>query len=163
MKSLKGTNIPIFDNPSPVARRTISSLASAGHGRSVPERELVESARRLIRARVEISKHIPQRVLKDAAWDILLELFVNGEEGGIVHIKKLILACGMTSTSAMRLIDRLDDAGLIARLPDPLDHRRVIVSLSERGRRAMVALLHGISETPDQDISHRPIPFAPRR
>lgn len=124
----------------------------------------MDRARQLMRARMEMNKHIPPGLLKDSAWDILLELFVNGEEGGIVYIKQLVLACYTTPTSAMRLIDRLDDAGLIERMPDPLDHRRVIVSLSERGRTAMVALLREFAERPDEGGSRKePTPFTPRR
>jgi len=41
----------------------------------------------------------------------------------------------------MRLIDRLEAADLIERVPDTVDHRRVIVHLSRRGRSAMEAML----------------------
>jgi len=164
MKHSKISIEPDSAAPSPTSRRTVESLARAAQGRSVEERELVDCARQLIRARREMNKHIPAGLLKDDAWDILLELFVNGEEGGIVYVKQIMLACGVTSTSAVRLIDRLEEGALIARVPDPLDHRRVIVSLSERGRQAMTALLRKIVEQPDDgEVAAGPTPFAPRR
>lgn len=128
------------------------------------ERQLVEHARRFIRARKTIGDVIPPNLVKDAAWDILLELFVNGEEGGIVYVKHLMLACNTTPTSAMRLIDRLEDAGLIERRTDQLDQRRVIVNLSDRGREAMIALLRSVSDQPDcKQVPAAPRSFSPRR
>lgn len=139
-------------------------MARAGCGRTVHERKLVDCARQVIRARREVDKHIPPGLMKDSAWDILLELFINGEEGGIVYVKQLMLACGTTATSAMRLIDRLETAELIAREPDPLDHRRVIVSLSERGRKAMIAILRKATGRPDRsETPNPPTSFKPRR
>ncbi len=163
MKSSKTRIIPLHAGPSPTSQRTVESLAQAGQGRTIFERELVDCARRLIRLRREVDKHMPPGLVKDFAWDILLELFVNGEEGGIVYVKQLMLVSGTTATSAMRLIDRLEDEALIERLPDPLDHRRVIVSLSERGRTAMVTLLRKILEKPhESDAAAQPKPFVPR-
>lgn len=102
--------------------------------------------------------------MKDSIWDILLELFVNGEEGGIVYVKQLILACGIPPASAMRLIDRLEDGNLLSRVPDPLDHRRVIVSLSEHARSAMMAMLRKMSAQHDEEeVQSRPAAFVARR
>lgn len=163
MESSKNRIVPLPAGPSPTSQRTVESLAQAGHGRTVFERELVDCARRLIRLRKEVDKHIPPGLVKDFAWDILLELFVNGEEGGIVYVKQLMLVSGTTPTSAMRLIDRLEDEALIERQPDPLDHRRVIVGLSDRGRSAMVTLLRKILEQPhESDAAAQPRPFVPR-
>ncbi|RXZ64669.1 MarR family winged helix-turn-helix transcriptional regulator [Pelagerythrobacter rhizovicinus] len=164
MKSSRSAKAAIPVQPSPVAQRTVESLARAGEGKTVFERELVECARRLISLRKEVDKHIPPGLVKDFAWDILLELFINGEEGGIVYVKQLMLASGATPTSAMRLIDRLEDEELIERAPDPLDHRRVIVGLSERGRNAMIALLRKVLQQADPDnLTARPMPYKPRR
>lgn len=163
MKSSKSRIIPLHADRSPTSQRTVESLAQAGQGRTLFERELVDCARRLIRLRKEVDKHIPPGLVKDFAWDILLELFVNGEEGGIVYVKQLMLVSGTTPTSAMRLIDRLEEETLIERSPDPLDHRRVIVGLSDRGRSAMVTLLRKILEKPgESDAETRPSPFVPR-
>lgn len=163
MRSSKDRIIPLPADPSPSSRRTVESLAQAGHGRTILERELVDCARRLIRLRKEMDQHIPPGLVKDYAWDILLELFVNGEEGGIVYVKQLMLVSSITPTSAMRLIDRLEDEALIERQPDPLDHRRVIVGLSDRGRSAMVTLLRKILEQPaESDTAAQPKPFVPR-
>ena len=43
--------------------------------------------------------------------------------------------------SAVELVDRLADAGLVRRLPDPSDGRRSVVTLTQQAER----LLHGLS------------------
>ncbi|WP_037307289.1 MarR family winged helix-turn-helix transcriptional regulator [Amycolatopsis orientalis] len=57
----------------------------------------------------------------------LLELEAEPLSTG--EIAKLI---GLTSGSATRLVDRLEKAGFIARVPDPLDRRKALVSLAAR-------------------------------
>ena len=92
----------------------------------------------------------------------MLVMFINDEEGGILSVKQLIVASGDSPASAMRRIDRLEDVGLVLRIQDSLDHRRVIVRLSEFGRDAMLALLKDVFDE-DQDVgspspvSHRPM------
>ncbi|WP_150115360.1 hypothetical protein [Pelagerythrobacter marensis] len=148
---------------SPTSRRAVENLALAGVGRSLEERRLVEVARRFIKLRKRMGEFIPKNLVKDWAWDIFLELFVNGEEGGIVYVKHLMLTCNTTPTSAMRLIDRIEDAGLIERSTDYLDQRRVIIKLSDRGREAMIAILRDASAWADRDIAaDAPRPFTPR-
>ena len=133
--------------------RKIASLADSlspsieGVLTSAADRSLlVERARHLIRIRTQLEAFIPQGLIKDWAWDMLLELFIHAEEGNLVYVKQLILASGVSATAAMRLIDRLEEAELIRRLADPLDSRRVIVTLSDRGWDAMVVLLRSLFE-----------------
>lgn len=112
-------------------------------------RQLAAQARQLLRTRAEMAAYIPPGLIKDWAWDMLLELFVHTEEGTFVYVKQLILASGVSPPAAMRLIDRLEEAELIGRLADPLDSRRVIVTLSERGWEAMATLLRRICDLQD--------------
>ena len=116
------------------------------HGGSGDAQHLIDGARRLIRARKAMAAYIPPGLIKDWAWNMLLELFVNSEAGTLVYVKQLILASGASPPSAMRLIDRLEEANIIRRLSDPMDSRRVIVTLSERGREAMLTLLRSLFE-----------------
>ncbi|USA38515.1 MarR family winged helix-turn-helix transcriptional regulator [Pelagerythrobacter marinus] len=151
---------------SPTARRTLRSLSGSGREQPPVDGELLELARRIMKARSRIGDFVPHNLLKDWAWDILFELFVNGEEGGIVYVKHLMLSCNTTPTSAMRIIDRLDDANLLRREVDELDHRRVIVSLTPHGRKFILALLETIGERDEEESGHRgnlaPRPYRPR-
>lgn len=134
----------------PSVQRTVEALSRAAtRAGSVAEKQLVEGARQLLRARLKMADIAPKGLLRDSAWDMILELFINGEEGGILYVKQLMLMSGESSTAAMRRIDRLEEAGFIERFPDPLDRRRVIVQLKDVGRTAMLAMLQHAFE-PDK-------------
>lgn len=125
----------------PAASRAVTAMSSAARRAGSPaEMQLVDHARCLLRARTKMARVAPG-LLRDPAWDMMLCLFINGEEGGILYVKQLILSTGESATAALRHIDRLEEAGFIERLSDPLDRRRVIVRLSESGRAAMFAML----------------------
>lgn len=131
----------------PSVLRTVEALSrAAARAGSVAEKQLVEGARQLLRARLKMARIAPKGLLRDSAWDMMLELFINGEEGGILYVKQLMLMSGESSTAAMRRIDRLEEAGFIERYPDPLDGRRVIVQLKDVGRTAMLAMLQHVFE-----------------
>ena len=103
----------------------------------------------------------PKNLMRDSAWDMMLVMFINDEEGGILYVKQLIGVSRDTPASAIRRIDRLEDAGLVERLPDTLDHRRVIVRLSELGRETMLSMLRDVfstdEESPLMPVSHQPL------
>ena len=131
----------------PSVVRTVEALSrAAARTGSVAEKQLVEGARQLLRARLKMARIAPKGLLRDSPWDMMLELFINGEEGGILYVKQLMLMSGESSTAAMRRIDRLEEAGFIERFPDPLDGRRVIVQLKDVGRTAMLAMLQHVFE-----------------
>jgi DNA-binding MarR family transcriptional regulator len=153
---------------SPARLRTVEGLARSAKGRSLEERQLVECARGLIKARIEVAKHAPPGLFKDTAWDVMLELFVRSEEGGIVYVKQLAIASGQPTASAMRLLDRLEAADMLHRIRDRLDHRRVIVTLAPGGRKMMQAMLRQIADhrpaavVSAETSSAAPVPFVPR-
>ena len=66
----------------------------------------------------------------EPAWDMLVELFIAHCEGAKVPTGALGIGSGLSSSSAQRLVQRLDDAQLVVRAPDPDDARRHFVSLS---------------------------------
>jgi DNA-binding MarR family transcriptional regulator len=145
--------------------RTVDMFARAARDRTLEEHQLVECARSMMKARAEVAKLAPTGLFRDAAWDVMLELFVRVEEGGIVYVKQLAIASGQSTASAMRLLDRLESAGMLARVRDSLDQRRVIVTLAERGRELMKTMLRKIAVSRprnDEAAAGAPVPFIPR-
>lgn len=142
--------------------RTVRSLAAAAKGRTVEERQLTDCARQLLHARKKIAALAPKGLFRDSAWDMMLELFISTEEGGIVYVKQMMLASGESAAAAMRRIDRLDKAEFLDRVPDMLDQRRVIVRLTERGRTAMLAMLKHVYD-PMAPSAAVPASFKPQR
>lgn len=102
---------------------------------------LLARARQARRLRATMSAFLPQDLLVDPAWDMMIDLFIAAATGERLHVKDLILMSGESAASAMRRINRLQEAALLARDPDPTDHRRVHVGLTARGQSAMAAML----------------------
>lgn len=71
----------------------------------------------------------------------MLELFIVAEEQRTMCVKEAIAVLGETPTSSLRRIEGLKEAGLVIRSYDPIDHRRVLVTLSAHGRTAMISFL----------------------
>ena len=140
------------------------SMAKRGNG-TKPSRSLVALARQTQQARINCSQHFPKHVFRYAAWDIMLELFIVAEEGRNMCVKETMAVSGESATSTMRRIEGLEEARLVARRYDPIDHRRVIVELSENGRQAMIAFLVHLFEAgeaaSEQGGTTKPVSFIP--
>lgn len=102
-------------------------------------------ARRVLEARRKLGALSPGDLLRDTAWDMMLELFIARQTGRRLCVKELTLLCGESPAGAVRRIDRLQAAGLACRSVDPRDHRRVFVELSDRGFEAMHAMLDDLA------------------
>lgn len=98
--------------------------------------------RQTIRARRMRETFLGKTLFEDPAWDMLLDLFAARLERNRVSVSSLCIAAAVPSTTALRWIGRLTEAGLLERHPDPADRRRAFLALSaraERGMRAYVA------------------------
>lgn len=109
-----------------------------------PQLALIDFARQTQAMRAKVAKIFPRDIFRDSAWDMMLELFVAARERRSVCVKQLVLISGETPTSALRRIDRLEEAGLLLRRTDPADHRRVMIELAPKGDEAMCAMLRNL-------------------
>lgn len=123
---------------------TAEALARLGTPSTGTPRTLLDMARQTQAMRATVAAFFPRDIFRDSAWDMMLEMFVAGEEGRALCVKQVILVSGETSTSALRRIDRLEAAGLMARRVDPMDHRRVSLTLTVKGHDAMAAMLRSL-------------------
>jgi hypothetical protein len=116
-------------NPGPaeVATLTASQLLAAAHG--------------LWSARGVRDRIFGRDLFPNPAWNILLDLFIAGEEGRSVTIKSACAAAGVPQSTALRYIAHLIEVRLAARQQHPSDARSAHLRLSERGRRQMVTYL----------------------
>jgi len=112
------------------------------------DRRLIEGARKMVKARAQTAHLFPKGVIRDGAWDILLTLLIEGEEGRATNVKQLIAASRDTVGGVMRRIEGLEEARFLTRSSDPSDQRRVIVRLTDRGRTALVGMLVHIFDDP---------------
>jgi len=124
---------------------------------------LLARARQARQLRARMSLFLPRDLLVDPAWDMMIDLFVAAGTGERLFVKDLTLMSGESTTSAMRRIDRLQEAGLLSRHPDPTDHRRVRVRLTGKGYTAMAAMLDHLFDRGAGDAAPAVAPksFAP--
>jgi len=97
--------------------------------------------RALVAARADRDAIFQAGLFSDPAWDMLLDLAVAEATGRPISVTSLCIASGVPTTTALRRIDDLKDAGLIDRLPDPRDRRRILVELTVQGRDRMEAFV----------------------
>lgn len=107
---------------------------------------LVESARQMMHFRRELEKYFPKFTFHDEAWDVLLELFVSTAQGEELCVKQVLFSTGMPATSAMRLLERLEGAGLIFKSRSIQDRRQTLVSFTEEGIDSTSSMLDTFSQ-----------------
>lgn len=103
--------------------------------------------RRMLRLRRERDRYFPAEIFADPAWDMLLDLTAAQLEGRLVPVSSLCIAAAVPTTTALRWVRSLTEAGLLERQIDPADARRSHVRLSDDASSAMLSYLRVFSET----------------
>lgn len=67
----------------------------------------------------------------EPAWDMIVDLFIASEEGIRVSVSSLCIASAGPMTTALRWISILENDGIIFRVADENDARRVFLFLSD--------------------------------
>lgn len=120
---------------SSLARQTVETEPEAQSASTVfPQRNYPEVPLRtvntIIRGRNQRTRYFPEDLFADPAWDILLDLLEAEIANRRVSVSSACLAAGVPATTGLRYLKILEGRGLVTRLPDPLDGRRVYVELA---------------------------------
>ncbi len=108
---------------SPVA---VSSFAGEqGLGRAKAARCILAERRRRERA-------FGSELFADPAWDMILDLYAAHYEGVPVSISSLCIAAAVPSTTALRWIKSMTERGILSRIADEKDGRRIYIRLEDR-------------------------------
>ncbi|MEA3537707.1 MAG: winged helix DNA-binding protein [Pseudomonadota bacterium] len=99
--------------------------------------ETARSIREIIRKRQARKQFFPAELFADPAWDIMLDLAAARLEGKQVSVSSLCIAADVPTTTALRWIKGMTDAGMLARRSDPEDGRRSFIDLSDKAAEAM--------------------------
>ena len=65
----------------------------------------------------------------DPAWEMLVDLFIHECRGKELSISSLCVTPSIPMSSALRLVQKLCDAGIVRRVSDPFDGRRSVIKL----------------------------------
>jgi DNA-binding MarR family transcriptional regulator len=112
--------------------------------RSRPNHSTGDVLRLLLEVRRLQNRHFPTNFFAGPAWDMLLDLMDARQAGRPVSVSSLGAGVDTSATSALRWIGVLQEAGLVRRIPDPEDRRRVLVELTEEGCHRMEVYLKAV-------------------
>lgn len=106
-----------------------------------PRQTVVDAGliRDIIRARRLRDELFGGGLFADPAWDMLLDLMAARIERREVAVSSLCIAAAVPATTALRWIKQLTEAGLLRRVADPDDGRRVFIELTGQAAAAMEA------------------------
>ena len=124
---------PVFHASADDVRRKPASRSIAARGGSAE----VKWLRDLQRARARRGEFMNPRLFADPAWDMLIELYACELAQRRTTVTDLTVASGVPQTTALRWISALQKDGLVVRRNDPLDGRRIFISLTEKGSNAL--------------------------
>lgn len=107
--------------------------------------DLIARARAIMASRKARRKYFPSDLFHEPAWEMLMALFIIYEGEHTMNVKQLVSCSDAPATTSQRWIDHLHKSGLIDRVTDTIDRRRIDISLSERGHDAMVKYLKDVT------------------
>lgn len=103
--------------------------------------EIERRVRTILRLRRRREALFGSDLFGEPAWDMLLELYATELAGRSESVTGLCCASGAPATTALRWVRVLENAGWMSRNADPLDGRRVFLSLTAKARAAMEGFL----------------------
>ncbi len=113
------------------------TMIEDGAGPAKPPASPPDYLKALVAARADREAIFEAGLFSDPAWEMLLDLAFAEATGRSISVTSLCLASGASTTTALRRIDDLQEAGLLERQPDPADRRRILVTMTSRGREKM--------------------------
>jgi len=105
--------------------------------RAEPAKLSSADVRAAIRLRRLRDRFFDGELFADPVWDMLLDLTAARMERLRVAVSSLCIASAVPPTTALRWIKTMTDLGLIVRVDDPHDGRRVFIELSETAAKGM--------------------------
>lgn len=119
------------------ALRLVDDIAVEPQQRPADQPITEEYVRAVVKLRRNRARFFEAELFADPAWDILLELYAAALGQQRISITRLCHASAVPATTALRWINTLEEKGIIRKAADPLDGRRVFVSLSQEAVTAI--------------------------
>lgn len=115
--------------------RTRAAPAAAAFGAPPSEADILL----LLKLRRRRDCFFAAELFADPAWDILLELYAAQLGQRRIPVSSTCIGAAVPTTTALRWISSLEENRLIERRDDPIDGRRVFLSLTSEALAAMDA------------------------
>jgi hypothetical protein len=115
---------------------------SAGAAGPTQERTIARAwADRLYAERRRRDTLFPDGLFGEPAWDLMLALFTAREKGQAMILCKAYRAAGVTDTTGRRLLDRMEEEGLITRRRAPRSRKMRVVELTDAAAERLIDYL----------------------
>ena len=108
------------------------------------EADLLERVRIIAERRVERYQYLPAEMFGEPAWDMLHDLYLASGDGKSISVSSACIASRAPATTALRWLRRMEQLGLVARVNDDNDRRRVYVTITDAAKRALTDWLLSI-------------------
>ena len=113
----------------------------------ITQSQMLARARRgLLRCRQARSRQFGSAMFGEAAWDMLLTLYVSEVDIQTMTLSRLAQLVEAPASSALRWVDYLDAQRLVRRDDHPSDRRSSLVKLTDKGRASLKSYLTGTFE-----------------
>lgn len=99
--------------------------------------EILKALRRILRKTAEYSRQLGRDSGLTVPQVLCLSAIGNAPAGTEMTVARVAEAIHLSVATASRLLDRLEEAGLLVRKRTATDRRKVIVQLTPRGRRKL--------------------------
>jgi DNA-binding MarR family transcriptional regulator len=119
------------------ALRLVDDIVVTPQRRAANQPITEEYIRAVLKLRRSRDRFFGAELFADPAWDILLELYAAELGQRRMSTIRLCNGAAVPATTALRWINTLEDKGIIRRAADPLDGRRMFISLSEEATIAI--------------------------
>jgi FixJ family two-component response regulator len=119
----------------------VKARYAAGATELRDENTKVDLLSRVVKARALRARIFGDGLFSDPVWDMLLDLSIARLLGKRIFVTSLCIASGVPMATALRRIDDLEAAGLVTRVRDIADARRIFVDLSDDGFEKMQTYL----------------------
>lgn len=105
------------------------------------QEKLVAIAKSMFSARKRRERLFNPGIFGEAAWDILLILYIMDNTGPRLSVTRLMQFAGVPITTGLRWLSTLESQQLIEREPHPNDARSFFVRLSDKARERLETYL----------------------
>jgi DNA-binding MarR family transcriptional regulator len=103
--------------------------------------QLIGHAKWLFHIRKTRERFFHPGLFGEAAWDVLLALFIMDQAGPALTIAALSNVAHVPTATMIRWLHTLEDQGLVMRQPHPHDRRSTIIKITPSGRQRMESYL----------------------
>ena len=125
------------DYRSSAANPSTDQVQANNQARALADRLYAERRRR--------DSFFPDGLFGEPAWDLLLAMFIARAKGQTMILCRAYKAAGVSDTTGRRLLDRMEEEGLITRRRAPRSRKMRIVELTDNSvERLLDYLVRGL-------------------